>query len=406
MSGILAASNSPVPPDAAGTKLSRGLWWRVGSRALCQWGMRIGLAWIGLIGFFAVFAPLLANSHPLLMRTSDGQLSSPMLHHLSPSDAAIPIIVIGVVLWLRFGPSRVVVRGAILFGFSMTTICMCVWYISPPQAVVYSQYRQLAIEGGISWAAYAPVPYSPADRLRDMDGLDHPLPPSLNCWLGTEPNGANILSRMIHASRIAIAVGFIATGIAIVIGIVIGGMMGYFAGMVDLFGMRLVEVFSAIPVFFLLLTFVAYFPRNLYIMMVIIGVTGWVGYARFIRAEFLKLRRQDFVQAARACGLPMWSIFFRHMLPNGVAPVLVAASFGVASAILYESTLSFLGLGLVDEPSWGQLLNQAVASGGGFYWWLATFPGIAIFLTVFAFNLIGEALRDAIDPHLNKAAAI
>jgi len=152
----------------------------------------------------------------------------------------------------------------------------------------------------------------------------------------------------------------------------------------------------------LLLAFVAAFGANLYMMMVIIGLTSWVGYAVFIRAEFLRLRQQDFVQAARACGLPLWSILFRHMLPNGVAPVLVSASFGVAGAILAESTLSFLGIGLVEEASWGKLLNQALGVGGTFYWWIALYPGLAIFLTVFAYNLVGEALRDAIDPHMAR----
>jgi peptide/nickel transport system permease protein len=137
-------------------------------------------------------------------------------------------------------------------------------------------------------------------------------------------------------------------------------------------------------------------------MMALIGLLSWTGYARFIRGEFFKLRNQDFVHAARAAGLPLRSIIFRHMLPNGITPVLVNTSFGVASAILIESTLSFLGLGLVDEPSWGQLLNQARAGGTGFQWWIATFPGLAIFLTVFAYNLIGEAIRDAIDPRLRK----
>ena len=185
------------------------------------------------------------------------------------------------------------------------------------------------------------------------------------------------------------------------IGVIIGGLMGFFSGKVDIFGMRLVEIFEAIPTLFLLLTFVAFFGRSLYIMMVIIGITGWTGYARYIRAEFLRLREQDFVQAATACGLPLYSILFRHMLPNGIAPILVAASFGVASAILAEATLSFLGLGLVGEPSWGQMLNQAVQS-SSFNWWMAAFPGGAIFLTVFAYNLIGEALRDSIDPYLKK----
>jgi peptide/nickel transport system permease protein len=205
---------------------------------------------------------------------------------------------------------------------------------------------------------------------------------------------------MIHASRIALGIGFIATGIALLIGVFIGGLMGYFSGVVDMIGMRLVEIFEAIPTLFLLLTFVAFFGRDLYIMMAIIGLTSWTGYTRYLRAEFLKLREQDYVQAAVALGLPLRSILFRHMLPNGVAPVLVGASFGVASAILAEATLSFLGLGLVDSPSWGQMLNQAVQQ-SAFNWWMAIFPGGAIFLTVFAYNLIGDALRDAIDPHLS-----
>ncbi|MDD5114178.1 MAG: ABC transporter permease, partial [Methylobacter sp.] len=129
-------------------------------------------------------------------------------------------------------------------------------------------------------------------------------------------------------------------------------------------------------------------------------VTGWSGYARFVRTEFLKLRKQDYVQAAVASGLPLTSILFRHMLPNGVAPLLVSVSFGIAGAILAEATLSFLGLGVVDAPSWGAMLDQAVKS-SSFNWWMAVFPGGAIFMTVFAYNLIGEAFRDAIDPKLS-----
>jgi peptide/nickel transport system permease protein len=138
--------------------------------------------------------------------------------------------------------------------------------------------------------------------------------------------------------------------------------------------------------------------------MITIGLVSWTSDARFIRAEFLRLRGQDFVQAAHAAGLPLRNILFRHLLPNGIAPVLVNASFGVATAILLESVLSFLGLGLeATDPSWGQLLNQARTGGTGFNWWIATFPGLAIFLTVFAYILIGEAMRDAIDPKLKKA---
>jgi peptide/nickel transport system permease protein len=150
----------------------------------------------------------------------------------------------------------------------------------------------------------------------------------------------------------------------------------------------------------LLITFVAFFGRSLTMIMVIIGLTGWTDEARFIRAEFLRLRKQDFVYAAVASGLPLRSILFRHLLPNGISPILVTSSFGIASAILFESILSFLGLGPVDQPSWGQMLNQSLGVGGSFVWWIAMYPGLAIFLTVFAYNLLGEAIRDALDPKL------
>lgn len=215
--------------------------------------------------------------------------------------------------------------------------------------------------------------------------------------MGTTISGRDLTSRMIHGSRIALYIGFISTSIAVVIGIIIGGLLGYFAGWVDLIGLRLVEIFASIPVIMLLIMIVAFYGRSLVLMMVVIGLTGWVGYAYFIRAEFLKLRKMDYVMAARAAGTPLYLILFKHMLPNGVAPVLVGASFGIAGGIMTEAALSFIGLGLEPtEPSWGQMLDQARQ--GGFYWWLAIYPGLGIFLTVFAYNLIGEALRDVIDP--------
>jgi peptide/nickel transport system permease protein len=275
--------------------------------------------------------------------------------------------------------------------------------VHPPAAVIYDQYRLGLANQTIEQAVFAPVPYSPTDRSRDRP-LSLTAPDSLH-WMGTDEDGADVLSRMIHACRIALGIGLVATGIALVIGILYGGFMGFFTGWTEILMMRFLEIFESIPQLFLLLTVVAFFGRNIYLIMAVIGLTSWPGYARYLRAEFLKLRQQDFVQAAQASGLPIWSILFRHMLPNGVAPLLVAASFGIASAILAEAVLSFLGLGVVDEPSWGGMLNQAVGPGGTFAVWLATYPGLAIFLTVFAYNLIGEALRDAIDPHLQRPAS-
>lgn len=220
--------------------------------------------------------------------------------------------------------------------------------------------------------------------------------------LGTNARGQDVLSQMMHACRLSISIGLVSTSIAVLIGITLGALMGYFGGWVDLLLMRVVEIFMSIPVLFLLIVAAAVLPQNIYVMMVVIGCVTWTGAARFTRAEFLKLRNQDFVQAAKSAGLPLSSILFRHMLPNGVTAVLVDATFSIAAAIQIEAVLSFLALSPPEQPSWGRLLSDAT-SGGTFQWWLAFFPGMAIFLTVLAYNLIGEALRDAIDPKLKKA---
>lgn len=374
---------------------------RILRSTFAQWGARLGLLWIALVTVVAVFAPFFANSRPLLV-SQGGVVSSPVLDALTVADVAWMTAFFAALLvaWLPMAWGKKLVT--VIFVGIVAVIVSPKW-VNPPTLVIHEQHRELVAEGRYDWALFPPIPYSPRDYLRDQGDTGF-QPPSRAHWMGTEENGADVLSRMIHASRIALGIGLVATGIAMVIGVVVGGMMGYFSGVIDIIGMRLVEIFEAIPTLFLLLTFVAFFGRNLYIMMIIIGLTGWTGYARYLRAEFLKLRQQDFVQAAVAGGMSTASILFRHMLPNGIAPVLVAASFGFASAILAEATLSFLGLGLVDSPSWGQMLNQAVRS-SAFNWWMAIFPGGAIFLTVFAYNLIGDALRDAIDPKLGGSQA-
>lgn len=374
-------------------------------KALAGVRVKVGLAWVGLLLFVAVFAPFLANSMPLLM-SKEGVISAPVLSYLTAQDATLlAAFFLGLLIWrLSLSAGR---RVLLLAAGVAVVGVFASWLVRPPALVVYDEFRGPAYTDA-DWRIMPPIPYAPTDYLRDYGdtGLEAPLAdPERVHWMGTEENGADVLSRMIQASRIALGIGLVATSIAMLIGIVIGGLMGYFSGVVDIIGMRLVEIFEAIPTLFLLLTFVAFFGRSVYIMMVIIGLTSWSGYARYIRAEFLKLRKQDYVQAAIASGLPLSSLLFRHMLPNGIAPLLVAASFGVASAILAEATLSFLGLGPVDAPSWGQMLNQAVKS-STFNWWMALFPGGAIFMTVFAYNLIGESFRDAIDPHLSREAGV
>ncbi|MEM1213459.1 MAG: ABC transporter permease [Planctomycetota bacterium] len=380
----------------------------VGQRVLGQWGGRIGLVWVVLLSVIAVFAPFLASSHPLLM-TKDGVTTSPLLEHLSAADVVLLVAFFAALLLWVVGLLRPVnaafgggSRAWVWVGVTLGAIVVCPLVMSPPPLTVLSQYREAEAAGELERVVFTVLPFSATDRQAERPTRDKSFrPPSARHPMGTTLSGADVMSRMIHATRVALAVGVIATGLSLVIGIAVGGMMGYFSGVVDLLGMRLVEVFSAIPVLFLLIIIVATRDeRNIYLMMTVIGLLSWVGYALYIRAEFLKLRQADYVQAARAVGVSVPGILFRHLLPNGVTPVLVLASFGVASAILYESTLSFLGLGLVDEPSWGGLLNEARKAGT--HWGLVWFPGLAIFLTVFALNLVGDALREALDPRSVK----
>ena len=396
-------SMEPVPPPTRPDRASRSFFRQAILDTWARPGAKAGLVWLTLLVFLAVFAPFIANTHPIVMKdATTGKISSPLLRNLTPSDVLL-LIATGVAVALlsmrRFSFARSLL---ILLAAVLVAAPFCFWLVRPPITTWWEGYRVQQAQGQIAWSKHVLIPYSPRDRNRDAVAGEHPAHPSAKHWLGTERNGADMLSQLIHASRIALSIGFVATGISVLIGIVVGGLMGYFAGVVDLLGMRLIEIFEALPRLMLLLAVAALVSTNLYVLMVVIGLTGWTGNARFIRAEFLKLRNLDFVQAAIATGLPLRSVLFRHMLPNGITPVLITSSFGVAVAILLESTLSFLGLGDPDQPSWGQLLNQARSGGAGFHWWIAIFPGLAIFLTVFSYNLIGEAIRDAIDPKLKK----
>lgn len=380
---------------------------RVVHQTFAGYGARLSFAWIALIALLGIFAPLLANSHPLILKTADGQIEFPFLRHLSSSDCTLMIgTLLAIVVYVLFRKSPMVTRWGIMVAM-YALLAVPMWLlVHPPSTVVYERYRIAESEGKYAWVVRAPVPYSPSDRSRDVLANDpYPWRPSfghVKHWMGTDQYGADVLSRMVHASRVALSIGFVSAGVAAVIGIFVGGVMGFSGGWVDLIGMRIVEIFAAIPVMYILLMIVAFISRDLYFIMFVIGAFSWVGIARLTRAEYLKARNMDFVHAARALGLPLWSIMFRHVLPSALAPVLVSITFAIAGGITAEATLSFLGLGAVDQPSWGDLLNQAVGSTGGFVWWLAVYPGAAIFFTVFSYNLIGQAMRDALDPKLKK----
>jgi peptide/nickel transport system permease protein len=260
-----------------------------------------------------------------------------------------------------------------------------------PAELLNIDYKRL--DGTVT--VFPPIPY----RQTNVD-LFAPLePPSGKHWFGTDKLGRDVMAGMIHGSRVSLSIGFVAVGIAVIIGIVLGALAGYFGSWVDILISRLFEVMISIPTFFLLITVAAIFRPSIFLTMAIIGLTGWVGIARFTRSEFLRIRNLDYVTAAISLGVSSRKIMFHHILPNALAPVIVSVVLGIAGAILVESSLSFLGIGVPAElVTWGSILNEA--SGATFAWWLAVFPGFAIFIAVLAYYLVGEGLREVLDPRL------
>jgi len=240
-------------------------------------------------------------------------------------------------------------------------------------------------------APYPPDAQTLTDRL---------LPPSPAHWMGTDQYGRDVLSRMLYGARISLAVGLVAVSIYILIGVLVGSVAGYYGRWVDGVLMRLVDILLCIPTFFLILMVIAFVGPSILNIMVIIGLTSWTDVARLVRGEVLALKEREFVLAARLMGLTDSRIILRHILPNALGPVLVVATLGVGSCILVESSLSFLGLG-VQPPtaSWGNMLMEGKDHLTD-AWWLVTFPGVAIFATVLGYNLMGEGLRDLMDPRM------
>lgn len=226
------------------------------------------------------------------------------------------------------------------------------------------------------------------------------LPPSGEHWLGTDQFGRDVYSRMLYGARVSLSVGFVAVGLYVSIGVLVGSVAGYYGGWVDALLMRLVDVLLCIPTFFLILMVIAFVGPSVWNIMVVIGLTSWADVSRLVRGEILSLKEREFVLAVRGLGASDARLLLRHLLPNALGPVLVVATLGVGSAVLVESSLSFLGLGVQPpHPSWGNMLLE-----GKHHlidaWWLVTFPGLAIFLTVLGYNLLGEGVRDWMDPRM------
>jgi len=314
----------------------------------------------------------------------------------------------------------------------LAALAALAWWLLLPARFDAADYKQLEKRGFVERVVWAPVPFGENENILP----DAKMPPAFlqvtpeeaaknpgtiapsrilpvwneakdgrpatyrRHWLGTDASGRDLLTRLLYGARIAMSIGIVAVSIYVSIGVVVGALAGYCGGWIDLFVSRVIEIVICFPSFFLILIIISFLGPNIFWVMIVIGVTGWTSEARLTRGEFLRLSNLDFVSAVRASGGGDWRIVFLHILPNAIQPVLVSASFGIASAILIESALSYLGFG-VQPPyaSWGVLLHSAQDDVRGM-WWMTVFPGAAIFLTVTAFNLVGDASRDALDPRL------
>ncbi len=271
--------------------------------------------------------------------------------------------------------------------------------VDPPALRAYDNQRLADEMNPSDWAVFPPVPWG--YNSHDLEAVL--APPSAQHWLGTDSGGRDVLARVVHGSRVSLAVGVLSVAVLVSIGMFIGSIAAYFGGVLDLLLMRFLEIVHAVPTILVLVTMLALIMptgwHSVVAMMVVIGLVRWTDVARLVRGEILRIRTMPYVEAARALGAGHARILLRHILPNALAPVLVAATFAMASAILLEGALSFLGFGIPEDmASWGGMLNDVRGHTGA--WWLAVFPGAAIFFTVTVYNLAGEGLRDAIDPRL------
>ncbi|MCI0651590.1 MAG: ABC transporter permease [Planctomycetes bacterium] len=324
-------------------------------------GLAVTLIFISI----GLLAPALANENPLVCKY-DGKIYAPAIKDLL--HANLPYV------------------GKMLFPHS-----------APFHLVTFNFKKRMNSERG-DWVLWTPVPHG------ELKTSEHNLAaPSRSHWLGTDEVGRDVLARMIHGARVSMMVGFISVGISTTIGLLLGALAGYFAGWVDILISRLIEVVMCFPVFFLILTILAIDPRpSIWKVMIVIGITTWTGAARYVRGEFIRLRDSEYSIAARALGARPLRIILRHLLPNALAPLFVTVTFGIAAAILLESALSYLGVGVQPpQPSWGNILQSGFAN-----MMTATHmiypPAIAIFLGVLSYNLVGDALRDAVDPRLAR----
>jgi len=353
---------------------------------------RNGLRVVVVLFIIAALAPFLANSHALI-RVDGGHTTFPVFASMEPIEWRFLLYVpLGLLIYAFRRPffARTGIHLLLLLGVvGLTEVDLQLAHrINDP-----SNDR----DRPAGFKLMAPIPYSPIESTPDQFS-----PPSRQHLCGTDETGRDIAARMLHGTRTSLSIGFIAQSIALLVGVTLGGLAGYYKGWLDIAIFRFIETVDCFPTLLLILAVIGLFPsqNNMFYIMAVIGLTSWTGLARLVRGEFLRLGAHSFPQAARALGASDYRIVVRHLLPNALGPILVSSTFGVASAILIESSLSFLGFGIqAPTPSWGDILNDAHRY-IDFAWWLALFPATAILVTLMAYNFVGEGLRDAVDPRL------
>jgi len=383
-----------------------------------------------MVGLFliAIVAPLLSSNIPLVFHDG-GQTIYPWFHWLFHPEARVDFFfnmaLVGFAPWaiLAFATNAWAksrgIPGRRRIGYVALEFLAILSFLSmlfsfqrfaPSDLYATRDFPEEEFKSqGASHGVYVLLPFGPTEQ----DTPSRMMPPGFRVeerdwkksnqvyrhWLGTADTGQDVLARILYGTRISMTIGLVSVSIYILIGVVVGAIAGYFGGTVDIVTSRIIEIVLLFPAFFLILTIVALKGRSIYIIMVVIGITGWPTIARLIRGEVLKQRSLDYTLAAQALGASHFRILFRHILKNSLSPALVSIPFGIAGAIITEAGLSVLGFGVEPPaPSWGGLLNLAKDDYSN--WWLVVVPSIAIFVTVTTFNLVGNGLRDAMDPRL------
>ena len=368
-----------------------GYWQRIGHRFEANSFGRIALRVILALFVLAALAPFIANSHAIL-RVNNGRPEFPIFASLEPIEwrflVYVPLAAVFYFLRTRVWPRSwaPVILVVAVVALTELTLALTHSVNDPSNDRDFSGFRLMPL-----------IPFSPNESSPDQF-----MPPSLKHWCGTDYTGRDIAARMVHGARTSLSIGFVAQSISLLVGVAVGGLAGYYRGWLDIAICRFIEVLDCFPSLLLILVVIGVFDsqNNMFVIMGVIGLTSWTGLARLVRGEFLRLVGQPFPQAAKALGAGDAHIIIRHLLPNALGPILVSATFGVASAILIESSLSFLGFGMqAPTASWGDILSDARLY-IDFAWWLAFFPGVAILVTIMSYNFVGEALRDAVDPRL------